>query len=172
MRNKGNAKLRDEDVLAMRERLRLGKSTVDEEADYFGVARETIRKANRGETFRHISGGTTAKGLQASDDAKVLADAQRSAQEMYARHAAGELPAAVDYSLDPLAEAKRQLREAGAQASQDAPPQRAMPPSLFDGGELPPEPEAEAALIRLRAEAAKNVTLRAEGLLDDIAKTP
>lgn len=52
-----NARLVDGDIPGLRSRLANGQSTVAEEADRFGVGIETIRRANRGETFRHIPFG-------------------------------------------------------------------------------------------------------------------
>ena len=57
MKSIKNARLVDSDIPGLRARLASGQSTVAEEADRFGVGIETIRRANRGETFRHIPFG-------------------------------------------------------------------------------------------------------------------
>lgn len=57
MKSIKNARLTDGDIPGLRARLANGQSTVAEEADRFGVGIETIRRANRGETFRHIPFG-------------------------------------------------------------------------------------------------------------------
>lgn len=176
MRNKGNARLTDEDVLALRARLRRGESTVEEEAERYNVARETIRKANRGETFRHLKGGTTmVEQLRARDDSRVAEEATRGAQLMYERHMRGELPEASDApdpyaGLDPLTRARRQAEDKGLLPRRSE--TREPPPSLLDGGDLPPEEgvDAEAALGRLQGEAARSPAVRVEGMLEDITK--
>lgn len=49
------AKLTEADVLGMRKRVLVDQvSTVKMEADRFGIARETVRRALRGETFRAV----------------------------------------------------------------------------------------------------------------------
>lgn len=146
--------------------------TTRELSAMFNLGVESVRRILRGDTFA-VHGVDEFGRAHSTAQKASPEEMQRGLQELYARHQAGELGAApqVDYSLDPLAEARRRLREQPVQ-TQALAPGRIMPPSLFDGGELPPEPDAEAALIRLRAEAAKNVTLRAEGLLDGIAETP
>lgn len=138
----------------------------------FNLGVESVRRILRGDTF--AVQGIDAFG-RAHSTAKMASPEEILAgmRELQEKVQSGQLASVVvDHSIDPLAEAKRQLREQGLvqQAGTQAAPERAMPPSLFDGGELPPEPEAEAALIRLHAEAAKNVTLRAEGLLDGLAQ--
>jgi hypothetical protein len=50
----GNAKMTDSDVRGMKARIATGQSTVKQEAMRFHVARETIRRAYRGETFEHL----------------------------------------------------------------------------------------------------------------------
>lgn len=57
MKSIKNARLADGDIPGLRSRLATGQSTVADEADRFGVGIETIRRANRGETFRHIPFG-------------------------------------------------------------------------------------------------------------------
>lgn len=49
-----NSILTDEDIPGIRHRIKTSQSTVPEEADRFGVGIETIRRAVRGETFRHV----------------------------------------------------------------------------------------------------------------------
>lgn len=49
-----NARLVDGDIPGLRKRIITGQTTVNEEADRYGVGVETIRRAVRGETFRHI----------------------------------------------------------------------------------------------------------------------
>ena len=50
-------RLTDAEVPGLRYRLRHGLSTVHEEADRYGVGVESIRRANRGDTFRHVREG-------------------------------------------------------------------------------------------------------------------
>jgi hypothetical protein len=49
-----NASLTDGDIPGIRKRIQTKQTTVAEEADRFDVGIETIRRAVRGETFRHI----------------------------------------------------------------------------------------------------------------------
>jgi hypothetical protein len=49
-----NASLTDADIPGIRKRVQTKQTTVAEEADRFDVGIETIRRAVRGETFRHI----------------------------------------------------------------------------------------------------------------------
>jgi hypothetical protein len=49
-----NAALADSDIPGLRRRILTKQTTVAQEADRFDVGIETIRRAVRGETFRHI----------------------------------------------------------------------------------------------------------------------
>ena len=62
---KPNAKLSREQVIEIRKRLSMGISSVAEEAVRYGVGRETIRRANRGETWGelHTEGADFNSGL-------------------------------------------------------------------------------------------------------------
>lgn len=57
MARAGFRKLVDADVPGLRARLTAGETTVQQEADYFACGCETIRRAWRGETFRHVLEG-------------------------------------------------------------------------------------------------------------------
>jgi hypothetical protein len=72
------AKLTDDEVLLLRARKARGERVnVKEEADRFGCGLETIRKALRGDTFRHLLPGKVVTGR--IPDAPVISETEAEA---------------------------------------------------------------------------------------------
>lgn len=57
-----SASLTDADIPGLRQRIGDKVTTVAEEADRYGVAPETIRRAVRGDSFRHVREGLPTSG--------------------------------------------------------------------------------------------------------------
>lgn len=111
----GNAKMTYEDVRGMKERIFTGQSSVQQEAMRFQVARETIRRALRGETFVRLVVEDELPDKRTHQFDEVLKDA-----------AAASLNRVIEEGLkkrkiDPVAE--KRMREMGM-----LPPELVAPP--------------------------------------------
>jgi len=122
------AKMTDNDVRGMKHRLLTGQTSVQQEAMRFRVARETIRRAYRGETFQHLVDEEMVPDARLQEFDEALKDEAAASLNRMIEMGRKER----EKKMDPVAE--KRMREMGL-----LPPELVAPPLEDDDSTNPLE---------------------------------